>query len=291
MSIQSTIEASSASLSPSARRVADAIRANPSIVINHNINELAQASNTSVATVVRFCRTIGLTGYAQLRMQLATELGKEAAQFGPSMAFGADIGRDDALPEVMAKISSLEKLAIDETIAGLDPEQVERVARLLDAAPKILLFGIGASLFVAEDLQHKLLRIGRNAFCSRDPHEAWAAASLATPDTVVIGFSFQGETQETLRFIELAVEHGATAVAITSSGSSSLAKTSNEVLLAAARETTLRAGAMVSRIAQLCVVDVLFLAVARLRYDDTVRALWLTRQATRELKAPRITDS
>jgi DNA-binding MurR/RpiR family transcriptional regulator len=47
------------------------------------------------------------------------------------------------------------------------------------------------------------------------------------------------------------------------------------------RETTFRAAAMVSRIAQLAVVDCLFVGVAQRRYPDTVEALRRTREATR----------
>ncbi|HHY48700.1 MAG TPA: MurR/RpiR family transcriptional regulator, partial [Alphaproteobacteria bacterium] len=43
---------------------------------------------------------------------------------------------------------------------------------------------------------------------------------------------------------------------------------------------TLRAGAMVSRIAQLAVVDCLFLGVAHLRYEETIVALRRTRDVT-----------
>ena len=194
MSVQSTIEATAASLSRAERRVAATIRANPSIVLTHTINELADASQTSVATVVRFCRSVGLQGYSHLRMRLATELGMEAAQFGPTMNSGADIQRDDTLAQAVEKIAGLERLAIDETIAGLDLGQLERLAALIDQAQSILCFGMGASQSVARDLCDKLVRIDRSAWCPQDAHDAWARAALASPQTVAVGFSHSGAT-------------------------------------------------------------------------------------------------
>ena len=44
------------------RRVAEIIRENPGIVLERTISELAAACGTSVASVVRFCRAVGLTG-------------------------------------------------------------------------------------------------------------------------------------------------------------------------------------------------------------------------------------
>ncbi|KKC35553.1 RpiR family transcriptional regulator [Devosia epidermidihirudinis] len=279
MGIQSSIENSVASFTPTMRRVADVIRANPSIVLDQTISELAASCGTSVASVVRFCRALGLTGYAQLRMSLATELGREA-QFGPGMTLGAEIAKSDTLQEVASKVARLEIMAIEETVSSLDFAAVERIVTALDKAQRILLFGVGASHFVAQDLHHKLFRIGRNVFVMADSHEAWSAALLAPPNTVAIGFSHSGATPDTVRYLEIAGQAGALTVAITGSPNSPLADAADEILATHARESHLRAGAMVSRIAQLSIVDCLFLGVARLSYDESIEALQRTRDIT-----------
>lgn len=281
MSVQSTIEASIASLSPAERRVAASIRANPSIVLTHTITELGEASQTSVATVVRFCRSVGLSGYSHLRMRLATELGMEAAQFGPTMNSGSDIRPDDTLAHAVQKIAGLEKLAIDETVKNIDLDLLDDLATRLDQAPRVLCFGMGASHLVAQDLCDKLIRIDKNVSCPHDAHDAWAQAALVPPDAVVIGFSHSGETRETERFLINAREQGGTTVAITSVPDSPVAHVADIIVGTVARDTSLRAGAMVSRIAQLCVVDILFVAVARLHYEETIGALQLASKAIR----------
>ena len=283
MSVQSTIEAALGSLSPSLRRVAGAIRENPAIVLDSTINDLAAACDTSVASVVRFCRAIGLSGYTQLRMMLAAELGKEAAQFGGT-SYGADITEGESLTEMAQKIASLEILAIEETVARLDYRALEEIVDALDGAGRVLLYGVGASRFVAEDLQGKLFRIGRNAFAPTEPHEAWAAAAIPVDDVVAVGFSHLGETHETVEFLRLARDNGARTVAITGAKDSSLARLADLTLFTEVRETTFRAGAMVSRIAQLAVVDCIFAGVAQRRYDYTVEALRRTREVTRRAR-------
>lgn len=280
MGIQSSIEASAATFTPTMRRIARAIRDNPAIVLDMTISQIAEACGTSVASVVRFCQAVGVSGYAELRMSLATELGKEAAQFGSGLTLGAEIARTDTLEEMAAKVSSLEMLAIEETVSSLDFKALERVVAALDNAHRILLFGIGASHFVAQDLHHKLFRVGRNAFLLTDAHEAWSAAVLSPKQTVAIGFSHSGTTADTVRFLELARKAGALTVAITGAPESRLARLAQERLITHARESALRAGAMVSRIAQLVLVDCLFLGVARLGYEETIDALKRTRDVT-----------
>jgi len=280
MSIQSTIEAAASTLPPSLARIAAVVRENPSTVIDLTINELAQKCSTSVASVVRFCRAIGFSGYAPLRMALATELGKEAAQFSARGAFGSEISDSDTLPEAVSKLAALELLAIEETVEGLDFDVLDAAITAIDRAERILLYGIGASQFIAEDLAHKLLRVGRNAHVITDPHEAIAATVLNTAPTVAIGFSHSGTTADTVQFLEIAKRSGARTVAVTGAPESALARLADERLIAHARDSTLRAVAMVSRIAQLVLVDCLFLGVARLRYEQTIDALKRTRDVT-----------
>jgi DNA-binding MurR/RpiR family transcriptional regulator len=262
------------------RRIAKAIRDNPAIVLEKTISQIADACGTSVASVVRFCRAVGVSGYAELRMSLATELGKEAAQFGADFTLGAEIARTDTLEEMASKVASLEMLAIEETVSSLDFKALERVVAALDKAQRILLFGIGASHFVAQDLHHKLFRVGRNVFLMMDAHEAWTAALLSPEHTVAIAFSHSGVTADTVQFLELARQNGALTVAVTGARDSRLARAADERLITHARESALRAGAMVSRIAQLALVDCLFLGVARLRYEQTIDALKRTRDVT-----------
>jgi DNA-binding MurR/RpiR family transcriptional regulator len=280
MGIQSTIEATTPTLTPAMRRIAKAIRDNPAIVLEKTISQIADACGTSVASVVRFCRAVGVSGYAELRMSLATELGKEAAQFGADFTLGAEIARTDTLEEMASKVASLEMLAIEETVSSLDFKALERVVGALDKAQRILLFGIGASHFVAQDLHHKLFRVGRNVFLMMDAHEAWTAALLSPEQTVAIGFSHSGVTADTVQFLDLARQNGALTVAVTAAADSPLARAADERLITHARESALRAGAMVSRIAQLALVDCLFLGVARLRYEQTIDALKRTRDVT-----------
>lgn len=281
MSIQSRLDSAVTTLSPSLSRIAATIRDDPATVLTSSINDLAAASGSSVASVVRLCRAIGLRGYADLRMQLASELGKENAQFGGAMAYGSDISASDSLPEAVRKIASLEMLAIEETTGALDFDSVEQAVSAIRESRRTVCFGMGASLLVAQDLTHKLFRIGRDAFCPADSHEAWSAAVLPVKPAVAVGFSHGGMTPETTRFLALAHENDFTTVAVTSNVSSSLARIADVVLGTMVRETRFRAGAMVSRIAQLAVVDALFLGVAQESFDETVEALKRTREATR----------
>lgn len=286
VSIQSSIQAHADSFPPTMKRVADVILERPQIVMEKTISELARACDTSEASIVRFCRALGFTGYPQLKLQLATELAKESAEFGSSgsAAYGADISPSDTLGEMVAKIAGSEILGVRETAENLDLEVLRRVIRRIERAKRVVLFGVGASNAGAQDLAQKLLRIGFVALAFHDAHDALVSAALVEPGDVAIGFSHNGRTRETIAFLGAARRGGAHTVAITNAPDSPLAGVVDDVLRTAVRETTFRSGAMASRIAQLTIVDYLFVGVARGRYDRTVQALKNTYEIVKELR-------
>ncbi len=213
MSIQSTIQSKAASYPPSMRRVADAIIARPDVVLENTISELARMCDTSETSVVRFCRTLDLAGYVQLRIALATELGRETAQRGDETGHGADISLTDSTAELVAKIAFSEKLCLDETATGVDIAELDNVIDAVDAAGRTTIYGVGASGWSAADLQRKLMRIGRVSFALGDAHDAMVAASIGGTEDVAIAFSHTGATREAIEFLRAAGANGSTTVA------------------------------------------------------------------------------
>jgi DNA-binding MurR/RpiR family transcriptional regulator len=155
------------------------------------------------------------------------------------------------------------------------------------AAARIDIFGLGASSFVGEDLQQKLVRIGRTALRWPDAHAAWTAATTLRPGYVAVAVSHSGATLDTLSFLELAHNAGATTIAITNHSSSPLAEAADIVLTTAARETGFRSGALGSRIAQLMVIDCLFIRVAQADYDASMEAIRNTYATIQRLSSRR----
>lgn len=281
MSIQSTIHSKLRSLPPASTRVAEAIVADPSVVLTHTISELAQLCHTSDPSVVRFCRAIGFSGYTELRLALATEIGREAATVPPNGEpdFGADISPSSSLADTVARIRFTETMGIEETTRNLDLAVLEDAVGIVAGARRINVYGVGAGAVVAEDLRYKLFRIGLNVSASANADNALMGAALMTGDDVAIAFSHSGETESVIEFLRVAKRQGAATLVVTNAPASAAAAAARLALFTVVRETPFRAGAMASRISQLAVVDCLFVGVARQCYDVAVDALEATHQA------------
>jgi len=265
-----TIRSLLPSLAPVERRVAQAVLDDPQGVAWRSISELARTCGTSATSVVRFCRAIGLRGYPDLRLALAGAVAREDAT---QVAASDDIDPADDAAAITKKIAYADARAVTDTASHLDIAILVQVTEALAKAGRIDIYGVGASGFVALDLQMKLQRIGRPAFAWPDPHMAISSAALRGGGDIAIGLSHTGTTVDTIDALREARSHGATTAAVTNFPWSPITEVADFVLITAARETAFRSGATTSRIAQLTVVDCLFVTLAQQDLPGTRVAL------------------
>lgn len=282
-----TIRSLLPNLAPVEQRVAQAVLDDPGGVAWRSISELAQSCGTSATSVVRFCRAIGLKGYPELRLALAGAVAHDDA--ASVVAASSDIEAGDDPVTITKKIAYADAAAVTDTASRLDTITLAKVVDALSAANRIDIYGVGASGFVAVDLQVKLQRINRPAFAWPDPHMAATSAALRGAGDVAVGVSHTGTTVDTIDALTEARSHGALTVAITNFPWSPITEAADQVLLTAARETAFRSGAMTSRIAQLTVVDCLFVMLAQRDLPGTMEALERTFNAAqaKRVRLPR----
>lgn len=260
-------------LRPSERRIASLFLAEPAAAAALSIAELASRCGTSTTSVVRFSKTLGYDQIKLLRMDVFREVTRESYSTTMLPAVSGDIAAGDSLSDVVAKVSLAETLSIADSAEMLDVTALGAAVDLVVGAHRIDIFGVGAGAIVALDLQQKLTRIGRTALSWTDTHAAWTAAATLHPGSVVVALSHSGATVDTVEFLSIARKSGATAIAITNHDRSPLAGLADVVLTTAARETGFRSGALGSRIAQLMIVDCLFIGVAQATHEESNEAL------------------
>ena len=268
-------------LSNAEKRVAQRVLDAPGAAAASTITTLALDCDTSEATVVRFCRAVGFMGFRALRLALATEVGRAEGGAGSARTVSGDIRPGDDLDQVVEKIAFADARAVEETAQQLDLDALRLVIEAIVAARRIDIYGVGASAFVGLDLQQKLHRIGLVSFAWIDPHVALTSAALLGRRDVAVGISHSGATQDTVDALAQARENGVTTIAVTNFPRSALAETADLVLTTAARETTFRSGATASRLAQLTVVDCMFVGVAQRTYESSQHALEVTYDAAK----------
>lgn len=265
------------SLSKGEQKVADYFLRNKQSVFDLPIADLAQGAGVSKVTWVRFCKSIGFEGLKDMKRTLISEMREgvpSASEVdGQNPIMFQDIKDFTTVAQMAQSVQLASVNAIENTIKLLDFAVVDRVAEAILSASTVKLFAVGASALVAEDLESKLMRIGKSVCFSRDLHVQLTCAANLKPDELAFFISYSGQTTEVLESMKLAKAHGSRCVVLSRFGKNPLSQDADLRLSVTSPEVHHRSGAMSSRMAQLAVIDILFTAVANKDYQRIEKCL------------------
>lgn len=246
------------SFSSSEQQVANYVLEHAGDIVGLPVSELAIRSGSNRAAVVRFCKRLGFEGYRDFTLALAAELAVE--QNKEQMAFAA-IEPGSGVDAILQNIRASSIQSIQDSCTLLRPSDIELASDLLMKAPKIDFYGIGASQLVAQDAQYKFMRINKNCTAYPDGHLQLTSASLLSKEDVAVAISWSGETKDVVEAAKMAKSQGATVISITQYGKNRLSQCADIAFQLTSPETSIRIGAMGSRIAQLILIDILFCSI------------------------------
>lgn len=261
-------------LSETKGKAADYIIAHYREIEGLNITELAACSGTSLSTIVRLVKDLGYKKYQDFKLSLARETEN------PEIQLIEGLKRDDNIFTIRDKVFQSNREAIDSTLRSLDDDQYESALKILSQAGRIEFYGFGGSAAVAEDASHKFLKIGRKCQAIHDNDLQAMSASLLHPGDAVVAITHTGRNKALLYNLRTAKAAGARIIVITNFGSSPASKIAEVVLFTTARETAFKSDALSSRIAELTIIDALFVSLAFTDYDESNRNISITRGAT-----------
>lgn len=266
-------------LKPSERKVAEYILEHSKDVVKLSVQKLAEYSGVSEATIVRLSKTLNMKGFQELKLRIAGDLSSKV-----SSGTYEDINMGASVEEMIQAVSNNNKQSIQDTISVLSSEEIEKAAAALAHARKIDVYGMGASALIAFDISQKLTRINRWCQAYSDFHAQLTSAVSLKEGDVAFGISYSGQTSEVIESLIEAKKQGATIITLTKLGSSPVAELGDIRLFTSTIEKSIRSGAMASRIAQLNVIDILFMTIASRHQDEVIPMLDKTRQAVSRTK-------
>jgi RpiR family carbohydrate utilization transcriptional regulator len=256
------------------QRVADFILKHPDDLIYLTVTELAERTNTSESTVVRLCQKIGYKGYQEFKIVLARDL------VGPATEIYAAIEPSDDLATIKNKVFQANAQALRDTLEVLDDIQLQLAVDTIAGARRLEIYGVGGSSPLALDAYHKFVKLGVAAVALSDGDLMAMSSSLLGQGDVALGISHTGASRDVTDALGRAKRHGAGTICITHRSSSPITKVSDVVLVTAAQQTAFRSDASSSRIAQLAVIDTLYVGVAHKNHGRSLEMIERTREAT-----------
>jgi DNA-binding MurR/RpiR family transcriptional regulator len=240
-------------LSERERRIAEHILKDPASAVHPSIEELSESAGVSVSTLVRFVKKLGFKGYQQFRIALASEaLAPEAKIYETFVDRGED--------PVFVAFNSAQK-ALEITASMIDRGALAELAGRIIQSNCIYLFGLGGSAIVAKDAMHKLIRTGIRCIGTEDYHmQLMIASQMKKGDTAIV-ISHTGVNKDTLRIAEIAKNAGAFLCVITTYPRSALARIGDMSFVSASSGSPVVSEAFSARIAQLALIDSLYITI------------------------------
>jgi len=260
------------SLKSAEGRVATYILKNPDQIIHLSITELAEFAQSAEATIFRLCKRLGYGGYQAFKISLASDLVK------PLQNIHQEINPDDDLLTIASKVFHSNMEALQDTLTLVDEKSLEKAVQTLHHATRIEFYGLGGSAPIAMDAYHKFIRVGIPCIALTDSHMQVISARLLQPGAVVFAISHSGSNKDIVQSIKTARQAGATTICLTNYPKSPVTKESDICLLSSSRESYYRSEAMSSRIAQLSIIDTLYVGVSLLRQDILLENLQKIRE-------------
>ena len=248
------IKALEGTLSRAQGLVASVMLDQPHALLRMSLHDFAQLAGVSEPTVVRFCRTLGFSGYRDFKIVLAQDL-------VASETYGdVTVDAADGVAEVIHKVfnSTLENLVRARN--ALQPEKIEAAVQAILAARKIEFYALGPSGDIAVDAHHKFFRLGFNCVAYTDLGMQKISARALSSRDVVLVISSSGSVRELVEVVDTAVRAGAYVIGVTAQHSA-LAALCTLVLNVDLNPLAEVYSPIMSRIAHLLLLDILAVAV------------------------------
>jgi RpiR family carbohydrate utilization transcriptional regulator len=196
-------------LTPAERKVAELVAADPAAVPGATVASLARAAGVSEPTVIRFCRALGLEGFAELRMSVVRAEGGAALPAIRAIAPG--MAAADAAGAVLDGAIT----ALDAARRAVDGQEVARAALALLRASRVEIWACGASFAAARHLEGALMGLCRGVAARDDGAMQAIAAATMEGEAVALCLSRTGADREVVEAARIASAGGATVLAIT----------------------------------------------------------------------------
>lgn len=166
-----------------------------------NVHDLSKATDSSVASVVRFAQRVGFKGFSDLRDAIASSLQKDLYNKEYFPLFEKHRVKDDLLTEV----ANVDINNINNTLNLIERKTFNFVVEKISKSERIFTAGLGISYLLAEILAYQLTQVGISSSVLKHSHSLFNEQILFfNPKDLLIVFSFLPYSKETIEAAEFA---------------------------------------------------------------------------------------
>ena len=254
LSIQNRIYNIYDDLGDQSKKIADFILKAPEVFSSLTLEQLAEKSGVSTATISRFANQLGYSRFSQLKWSILNETNNKDVK---------PIKVNDSAMVVAKKTLDANIETLNRTFELMSEEQLQKALQLIVHAQNLDFFGLGGSNIVALDAYHKFLRVPIKVMHDNEYHLALMQASKLTNKDCAVVISHTGNDQDTLLIAETLKRRKVPMIVITSFPDSPLANYGEICFFSISEDSEYRTEALLSLTTQLAINDCLYMLAAQ----------------------------
>lgn len=223
------------SLSDAQKNVVEYLLLEREKIKHQTIKEIALASYTSTGTIMRLAKKLGYKGFEDFKEDFLKEIQYLDTHFqniNPNFPFS----NQDSIQKISSKITMLAKETLDDTLALVEHDSLQKAISIMKHASHIHLAAISYSLLLGQMFQLDMMRIGVPVNIYPIEGELLFSASLIKEDDCVIFISYSGQIHNLCVLAKTLKERGTKIIVITSLGDNELKQYADVVLTLSTRE-------------------------------------------------------
>lgn len=244
------------SLTPAEKKVAEFVLTSPKEVTNMSLQKLSKRCECGEATIVRLCKTIGVSGYAEFKQLLSRQFLNP-----PTKDETVRLAPDHSMGEIIESVFKLNILNLKKTLEVASIEEYESACEVIAVAGKICFFAIGDAMFPCNYAALRFRRIGYDCYSDSDADVQIVNACNMKEGDVAIAISHSGRSKQVIEAMRIAKERGAVTICITKAGKSELTKYSDIVLYNVTTDTSVDKEVIARRVAEQAMLDAVYIGV------------------------------
>jgi DNA-binding MurR/RpiR family transcriptional regulator len=258
-------------MSDSERAIAQFIIDNKEKVLHMTIHQLARETYSSNPTIIRFCRKLGMDGFRQFKIVLASELERHYDELYP-VDVNMPFREKESSMDIARRISELSQQTLLDSSSMLTEKKLNEAASILEASRMTYLFAVGDSMIRAASFQNKLLKINHPVQLSNFLNEQGYHAFNASKEDCAVFITYHGGHADFIEYASMMRDKGVKQIAITSETAGMLAKLCDVVLPLPVSETNVsKIATFSSQVAIDYVLNVLYSCVFERQYDNNLK--------------------
>ena len=205
-------------------------------VYKYTLNEIAERTYTSKATVVRFAKAMGYEGWKDFMKDYIEEIQYRKAHEN-DIDYNFPFQEHNSLPEILDSLLALKTETIQETRNLFDNVTINKASELILHSKNIVIFAKSPNHYYAGSFARKLCSIGILARVASDGEFGLIAAAMGKEDcAIVISYSGNNPSKNPMDKLKILKANKVPIIGITSGGENYLRRQADCVFTMVSRE-------------------------------------------------------